>query len=246
MTGLQEQIDALRGRGAGRIDPVRLAQLDALARRLAQQPGPVRAVLEGRIDAALAALAQQLPAECSPQPARRPGSKPAPRQAGPGWPVTADAAEELASVTRFRKAWSTGRAHDSVARVAGHRPANAGPLNSHLLASQSLDLMQQLPGDYLRHFVSHLESLLWLEDAAARLAAAPAAKGRRPGGRDSAPRRESARLSRTRPGPCESDSWRLGEELFAHAPQERQRFGHLVHSVHAVLDADPARVTVLR
>src|SRR6476659_453826 len=37
----------------------------------------------------------------------------------------------------------------------------------------------------------------------------------------------------------------LAEMLFYHAPQESQRLGHLVHAVHAILDADPALVVVL-
>src|SRR5579871_4082014 len=34
------------------------------------------------------------------------------------------------------------------------------------------------------------------------------------------------------------------EILRAHAPQKGQRFGHLLHAVHAVLDADPASIAV--
>jgi hypothetical protein len=50
------------------------------------------------------------------------------------------------------------------------RPANAGPLNSHNLVLQSLDMMRGVSTDYLRRFIAHVETLQWLEEAAAAAA----------------------------------------------------------------------------
>lgn len=73
--------------------------------------------------------------------------------------------EELASVRRFRRTWGRGRSQDQLARATSRKPANAGPLNSHALVLQSLALMQELSPDYLRHFMTHVEALQWLETA---------------------------------------------------------------------------------
>ncbi|HSV77943.1 MAG TPA: DUF2894 domain-containing protein, partial [Ramlibacter sp.] len=76
--------------------------------------------------------------------------------------------EELASVRRFRRAWSSSRTQDRVAQAAARKPANAGPLNSHALVLDSLALMRELSPDYLRRFVAHVEALQWLEEANAK------------------------------------------------------------------------------
>jgi hypothetical protein len=82
--------------------------------------------------------------------------------------------EELSAVRRFRRVWASGRSQDQLARASTRKPLNAGPLNSHALVLQALDLMQELSPDYLRHFLLHVESLQWLE--AVRDAPPPAVK----------------------------------------------------------------------
>jgi hypothetical protein len=71
--------------------------------------------------------------------------------------------EELSAVRRFRRVWASGRSQDQLARASTRKPVNAGPLNSHALVLQALDLMQELSPDYLRHFLLHVESLQWLQ-----------------------------------------------------------------------------------
>ena len=71
--------------------------------------------------------------------------------------------EELSAVRRFRRVWASGRSQDQLARASTRKPLNAGPLNSHALVLQALDLMQELSPDYLRHFLLHVESLQWLQ-----------------------------------------------------------------------------------
>ncbi len=57
---LLARLDALRREGAARLDPTRFRYLEVMARRLASQPPPVRALLEDRLLAALAAYDRQL------------------------------------------------------------------------------------------------------------------------------------------------------------------------------------------
>lgn len=112
---------------------------------------------------------------------------------GPALPGQTDAPHEpnaqveLASVRRFRQAWSHQRTQDQVTRAVARKPTQAGPLNSHALALQSLALMQALSPDYLRRFMLQVESLQWLDQAARQYpavqgkgakAAKPARRGR--------------------------------------------------------------------
>lgn len=173
---LQARIALLRGKGPARADAVRLLQLEALSRRLAGQPAAVQALLRAKVESALAELAQrieQAPAPIAVRPTQRPTA--------PAWPRAREASGELASAARFRRVWSRTRAQDSVSQATAQRPANAGPLNSHVLVLQAMDRMAQLSPDYLRRFVAHAESLLWLEDVPTRSAAAATRKPKRRG-----------------------------------------------------------------
>lgn len=76
-----------------------------------------------------------------------------------------EASSEMASVRRFREAWSRIAAEDQVDQAVGRGPVNAGPLNSHMLVLRSLALMRKLSPDYLRRFLSHVDTLLWLDQA---------------------------------------------------------------------------------
>ncbi len=76
---------------------------------------------------------------------------------------------ELRSVQAFRESWARIATEDQVTQAVQRGPENAGPLNSHMLVLRTLSLMQTLSPDYLRRFVSHADSLLWLDQAAARL-----------------------------------------------------------------------------
>jgi hypothetical protein len=57
-------------------------------------------------------------------------------------------------------------------------PANAGPLNSHMLVLRSLLSMRDLSADYLCCFVSYADTLLRLEQASGAKAAAGENGGR--------------------------------------------------------------------
>ena len=83
---------------------------------------------------------------------------------------------ELASVRRFRSAWSASRSQEQLEQALARKPAQAGPLNSHVLVLQALELMGELSPDYLRHFLLHVDSLQWLEQAREARTPAKAAK----------------------------------------------------------------------
>ena len=216
------RLAALRDAGAQRLDPVRLHYLELLSQRITAAPEAVRRVLEARLDAALAELAQRLehtePAASdgeAPRPAaplaalnryieglRQPGDGPLPGVdigfgpgPGPGLDLglgprldarlnhgidsDADAHRELPSVTRFRETWSRIAAEDQVTQAVERGPANAGPLNSHMLVLRTLSLLRGLSPDYLRRFLSQMETLQWLEQASQAITPAKPKPARR-------------------------------------------------------------------
>jgi hypothetical protein len=185
---MQAWLESLRREGAWRLDPARFHALEALSRRLPGQPEPVRLLLQEKLQAAVAAyagrFAERRQAEgevpgirrlAAQAPAAAPRSALAqlnkyirgatPAGLGAAAPGETQGRDELASVQRFRRAWSSSRSQQQVEQAAARKPANAGPLNSHALVLQSLDLMRALSPDYLRRFLVHLESLQWLEMA---------------------------------------------------------------------------------
>ena len=68
-TDLLARVEALRAQGAWRVDPMRVAQLQALARRLPQQGAAVQALLRRRIEGALDELAASMQ-QAAQQPCR--------------------------------------------------------------------------------------------------------------------------------------------------------------------------------
>ena len=88
----------------------------------------------------------------------------------------AEAGNELASVRRFRQSWERGQALDTVDDALARKPANAGPLNSHMLVLQMLDAARDLSPDYLRRLLVQLDALHWLEAAREKYPPAKSAK----------------------------------------------------------------------
>lgn len=98
-------------------------------------------------------------------------------------------AHELRSVACFREAWLNLSVNQQLGLALAQAPDNAGPLNSHILALQSLELMRDVSPGYLQHFMSYVDGLLWLELAEGVNKTVPKAapvrgerdKGRKPG-----------------------------------------------------------------
>lgn len=86
---------------------------------------------------------------------------------------------ELKSIAFFRDAWLNLSVNQQLSAALAQAPDNAGPLNSHILALQSLELMRDLSPEYLQYFMSYADGLLWLELAESGIKPAPkAAAGR--------------------------------------------------------------------
>ena len=83
---------------------------------------------------------------------------------------------ELRSAARFRETWERLDAEVQVQRAQARAPQNAGPLNPQRLMLDTLARMGERSPHYLRRFLAHTETLLWLEQAHGQLKQAPGAK----------------------------------------------------------------------
>src|SRR5690606_7912825 len=69
---------------------------------------------------------------------------------------------EMKSVRRFAETWSRIATERRLQEALTRAPESAGPLNSHNLMLRAMSLMHGLSPDYLRHFLTQAEALLWL------------------------------------------------------------------------------------
>lgn len=188
------QLAAWQASGAPALDPVRLAWMAALVRRGAARPVAVQRQLLQRLAPALAAYEQGLACLDPPGPGAAPAAQPATsalaallqhiqRHACHVGDGSADAglATELKTLHHFRAHWQRLRLEKRLTQARATVPGQAGPLNSHSLVLQALTQLQALSPAYLQHFLAQVDTLLWLEQAQAAVAApaAPAAGERR-------------------------------------------------------------------
>jgi hypothetical protein len=178
--GPSQWLESLRSEGAGRLDPARFRFLEALSRRLPGQTEPVRRLLEDKLQVGLADYARRFAEDkLAVMPDKR--AVLCPLTESEGSPLAqlnqfirgVHEPDELASVRRFRQAWSSNHIHDKVEQAASRKPPNAGPLNSHLLVLHSLSMLGELSGDYLRRFLVQVESLQWLDQASEKYSPRP-------------------------------------------------------------------------
>jgi hypothetical protein len=184
---------SLRSAGAQHWDPVRFRYLEALHQRVQTAPEPVRHIVHGKLQAALAEYAGRGPRISSSESNRQQTSPLAALNAyirtatqqdaeGSAAPSGWGGRPELKSVQAFREVWSQFAVVDQVEQSLQRGPENAGPLNSHMLVLRSLATMRALSPEYLRRFLSHAETLLWLDQEGQRLSA-PQARAVRTGRR---------------------------------------------------------------
>lgn len=178
-----EQMAQLQAAGAPALATVQWHFLQALARRAATQSGPVRGILEARLDQGLQSLAARL-ASAQDGAAPRRTEAPAPPEASLGGllrllahsaqdsaphrsdsvpPAQTTARPELRAVRAHRATWSQLSMQRQLAQALQQSPRNAGPINSHMLVLRSLELMRSLSPDYLQRFMSYADSLLSLD-----------------------------------------------------------------------------------
>jgi hypothetical protein len=174
-------IEALRARGAARLDAVRFGHIEALARRATAHEGAVRQVLDARLQQLLAACAQCLDSNPAPAPAAAEASRKASALSGllahiaqasqagmppaPTTPAAPRAPTELKAVRAHRKTWSRLRVDQQMHKALARVPDNAGPLNTQRLLHQALQLMRDASPEYTHRFMAQVDALLWLDQA---------------------------------------------------------------------------------
>lgn len=202
--------EALRTPGHAPFDPVRLHFLEALARRTQAHDGAVKALLENKLQHALAAYQERLahhlgaPSDAGRAPSPLPHNALADltrhlaqqplehtKAVVQGGDARMGAHPELKSVRNFRNTWSQLSVEKQLTQALAQAPENAGPLNSHQLVLRSLSVMRNLSPDYLSRFMSYVDTLLWLDQVENQPLA------RSPAGNDGVKKRKA---SRTRTG----------------------------------------------
>jgi hypothetical protein len=170
-------LERLREQGIHLHDPVSFHYLEVLSRRLQAQPQAVQQQLTRRLNAAVVDYAERATRACAPavDVANTPHKESAlaqfNRELAARTQADADGVRrsdegslsDMKSVRQFSEVWSKISAEQQVVKALQRGPENAGPLNSHRLMVRSLSLMRALSPDYLRRFLSQMDSLLWLE-----------------------------------------------------------------------------------
>lgn len=154
------RIEALLGEQAS-ARPALVAPTDATpANSAADQPAAQQAAL-----AALSELVDRLGrSSASPLPLRSPPQPGAARQAD-AQSRTAPPPKPLKTVTEFKGTWSRLRVEHRLRQALAQVPASAGPLNSSHLVNRALLAMRDLSPEYLDAFMSHIDTLQWLDQA---------------------------------------------------------------------------------
>lgn len=172
----EARLSTLREQGAQQLDPVRFQYLATLAQRLPTQTPGVALILANKLSAGLSDYEQRL-SQAESKKTMAPSANHSSPLADLNryiQTVSSDSADpvshpahhqqtEMKSVRAFSEVWSKIAAENQVDAAFGRGPENAGPLNSHMLVLRSLELMRALSPDYLRRFLSHADSLLWIE-----------------------------------------------------------------------------------
>ncbi len=190
----QPTLESLKADGSDGHDAARFHYLEALARRMQAQPPAVQALLQQRLQAAVADYAARAGTAPATPPAtplatcatesplallNRDLAARAQAEADHLRTSESTSTSEMKSVRQFSEVWSKISAEQQVAQALHKAPENAGPLNSHKLMLRSLGLMRTLSPDYLRRFMAQMDALLWLEQTNADLAR-PAPRAPRP------------------------------------------------------------------
>jgi hypothetical protein len=164
--------------------------IQVLAERTRTHTGPAQALLQAKLDTALAQLQARLAAQKqqhTPPPSHTPSplsallrdmaAPSAERPMSPGGHGRMDNPR----VAQFRHQLGKISVQKQVNQAIAQAPQNAGPINSHMLVLRSLGLMRDLSPDYLNRFMGYVDCLLLLDEAGQLKAAAkkPAAAPKR-------------------------------------------------------------------
>ncbi len=194
-----QTIADLRQQGAEQHAAVRFHYLVALAQRAATQEGRARQLLERKLTDAAAACAARLapaPQSVCAAPPHHALVKAAETLGGlaracgqhsltgsntdAAIPGAAPVRVELKTAQQHRATWSRLSAEKQLSQALEQPPTNPGPINSHMLVLRSVALMRDTSPDYLRRFISYVDTLLLLEQSdSARPAPVATAAGAR-------------------------------------------------------------------
>ena len=168
MTDAAALLDAWRGQGADRVDPLRFHFIEALARRASGHEGEARRILDEKLAGALADYTRGVElaagaSEAAAAPAPADGLTMLVDLLSANGAALQDAAGDMAVLDYFRGLWAELRVGRELRQALENVPENAGPLNSLHLVHQSLMLMHDLAPGYLRHFLSYADTLSWME-----------------------------------------------------------------------------------
>ena len=157
---------------AAQLDPVGWHYILVLAERTRTHTGPAQALLQAKLDTALAQLQARLaaqkqqhtpPSSHTPSPLsallRDMAAPSAERPMSPGGHGRMDNPR----VAQFRQQLGKISVQKQVNQAIAQAPQNAGPINSHMLVLRSLGLMRDLSPDYLNRFMGYVDTLLFLE-----------------------------------------------------------------------------------
>ncbi len=176
---LEALLGSLRTAGAAHRDAVGWHYIEVLAERARTHTGVTRQLLHDKLERALHDQQARLDSAAPPAPladtagpsplavllrdmaGQTPASAAATTAAAPsaGW------RGESPHVRQFRKQLRKISVQKQVTQAIAQAPLNAGPINSHMLVLRALGLMQDISPDYLNRFMTHLDTLLCLEDA---------------------------------------------------------------------------------
>jgi hypothetical protein len=175
---VHERLQALREAGAAQRDAVGWHYLQALSERVSRQHGAARQLLLDKLLQALDELQARLQAAAPPTapPAQDRGLSPlgtllhemTQHHGGPTVTETGRTPHwrtETSRVQQFRQQLRHISVHKQVSQAIAQGPSNAGPINSHMLVLRALGLMRERSPAYLDRFMSHLDTLLCLEEA---------------------------------------------------------------------------------
>lgn len=174
-------LSALRAAGAARLDAVGWHYIETLAERTQTQSGTARQLLQVRLQEALAEFEARMRLAATPSTASAQAVQPSPLGAllqdmvrhptqqspgqGQGLGQSVGWRAERPRIQQLRQQLSKISVHKQVTQAMAQAPANAGPINSHMLVLRSLGLMRGISPDYLNRFMTHVGTLLYLDEA---------------------------------------------------------------------------------
>ena len=159
---------------AAQLDPVGWHYILVLAERTRTQTGPAQALLQAKLNTAVAQLQLRLakpqtpstlPSSLAPSPLSALLQDMAAPSAQRPWSPSGHGRLDNPRVEQFRQQLGKISVQKQVTQAIAQAPQNAGPINSHMLVLRSLGLMRDLSPDYLNRFMSYVDTLLILEDS---------------------------------------------------------------------------------